>query len=259
MNLILISDGELSKGREVRLTGRRMDHIVDVLGAREGDDVRVGLINGPVGSGRLLRKDGQSVTLEITLGRTPERPRVTMILAMVRPQIMKRTLQHLATLGVRRILLVGARRVETSYFGQRLFDGDGYVEHLLLGLEQAVDTWLPELSIHRRFKPFIEDTLPALIKDVPKAGRYIAHPTAMESTSGHDDGRPVALAVGPEGGWSDFEVEKFVELGFTAISLGERTLKVETAVPYLYGALGLCSTAGTSRKFGKVSQVSDTM
>lgn len=241
MNLILVDAPDLSNHREIQLTGRHMDHVVNVLKARVGDDVRVGFINGRLGSGRLVRRNDQSVTLEVTLGEAPPRPRVTMVLAMVRPQIMKRTLQHLATLGVRRILLIGARRVETSYFGQRLFDGDGYVEHLLLGLEQAVDTWLPEVSIHRRFKPFIEDTLPELIGDVPESCRYVAHPAATETASNRNENGPVALAVGPEGGWSTFEVERFVELGFSPISLGQRTLKVETAVPYLFGTLGLCS------------------
>lgn len=258
MNLLLVREPEISKEREVRLTGRQMDHVVNVLRAKEGDDLRVGLINGPLGSGRLVRRDDRSVTLEITLGEVPPRPRVTMILAMVRPQIMKRTLQHLATLGVRRIVLVGARRVETSYFGQRLFDGDGYVEHLL-GLEQAVDTWLPDLTIYRRFKPFIEDRLPQLIRDVPKSCRYIAHPTATESSPNRVGDRPVALAVGPEGGWSNFEVDKFVDLGFSPLSLGQRTLKVETAVPYLFGTLGLCSSIGKEEFNGKVSPSIDKM
>ena len=238
MNLILIEQLDFIDACLVRLEGRRARHILEVLGSKIGDRLTIGALDGPIGVGEVAGIDGEVVTLNVSLGSTPPRPRVTVILAMVRPQIMKRTLEHLATMGTRRVMLVGARRVEKAYFGQRLFDEDEYKKYLKLGLEQACDTWLPEVTIHRQFKPFIEDVLPEHLTD--DKVKIIAHPKGFERPS-----EPIAaeqevfLAIGPEGGWVSYEVERFRELGFQLLSFGPRILRVETALPYLFGRLGL--------------------
>jgi 16S rRNA (uracil1498-N3)-methyltransferase len=239
MNLILLSAADLIGANVARLGDRRATHVLEVLKARVGDDVVVGLRDGPIGVGRVVGIGDGTIDLELELGEAPPRPRVTIVLAMVRPQIMKRTLQHLATLGVRRVCLVGAARVEPAYFSQRLFDGDEYVEHLELGLEQARDTWVPEVSIHRHFHHFVADVLPGLLATIPGESRIVAHPESPEQPSRVDRGREVALAIGPEGGWTPAEVARLVQLGFRSVSLGPRIFRVETAVPYLFGALGL--------------------
>ena len=163
MNLLLVDQTEVSERGLVTVTGRRAEHLVRTLHVEAGSVVMAGVVDGGIGRAEVLSVTPAGVTFRLDLGAPPPRPTTIVILAMVRPQIMKRTLQHLATLGVRHIALIGARRVEKSYFSQRLFDGDGYREHLLLGLEQARDTWLPTLSIHRRFRPFIEDVAPTLL------------------------------------------------------------------------------------------------
>ena len=238
MNLLLLAPDELIGERQARVDGRRARHLREILGAAPGVRIRAGVLDGPLGSALVTALEpGGAVELELELDSSPPpRPTTTVILAMVRPQIAKRTLAHLAALGTRRILLVGSARVEKAYFSQRLFDGDEAIEHLRLGLEQARDTWLPELQIHRRFKPFIEDVLPPLLDQLPR--RYVAHPEG-EGHLGAPAPEPTALAIGPEGGWSDYEVSRFADLGFRPLSLGPRILKVETAIPYLFGALGL--------------------
>jgi RsmE family RNA methyltransferase len=238
MNIILLEQSDIVAEGVVEVSGRRARHLSDVLQAKVGDSFAVGFVNGSVGRGEVLSLGPGSVTLAVRLDRVPPRPRVSLVLAMVRPQVMKRTLEHLATMGVRRIALVGARRVEKAYFSQRIFDGDAYQEHLRLGLEQAGDTWMPEVSIHRRFRPFVEDVLPGWLEGV--ATRVVAHPSGASTAVdpvGPDE--QVALAVGPEGGWSEHEVERFVSLGFRPVSFGLRVLRVETAIPYLFGKLGL--------------------
>lgn len=242
MNLLLIEHDELPSSPTdlLRLGGRRATHVREVLRADVGARIKLGVVDGPIDHATVVSVTSEhvDVTLDLENAACPPRPRATIILAMVRPQIMKRTLQHLATLGVREILLVGSRRVEKSYFSQRLFDGDQYREHLKLGLEQAGDTWMPKLSIHPRFRPFIEDEAPQRLQDVEH--RVLAHPgEKSRSPRPLPRGARAALAIGPEGGWIDYEVDRFIELGFVVTSLGPRILKVETAVPYLFGALGL--------------------
>ena len=239
MNLILLFPEDFESPQRVCLAGRRAHHVREVLRAQPGDTLTVGQLNGPLGQGHVVELT--PLHLDVQWGEPPPRPEVTVVLAMVRPQIMKRTLVHLASLGIRRLALIGARRVEKAYFSQRLFDGQEYLEYLYLGLEQARDTWLPDVTIHQRFRPFVEDLLPELTKDATH--RWLAHPCAGQAEESALSSGPAAaaqvLAVGPEGGWIPYEVDRFMERGFTPISLGPRILKVETALPYLFGRLGL--------------------
>jgi RsmE family RNA methyltransferase len=49
--------------------------------------------------------------------------------------------------------------------------------------------------------------------------------------------RAVTLAIGPEGGFIPYEMEKLVACGFAPVQIGERILTVETAVPALVARL----------------------
>jgi len=102
-----------------------------------------------------------------------------------------------------------------------------------LGLEQARDTILPEVFLRPLFKPFAEDELPPLIKDTLS---FVAHPGAPEPCP-RDVRQPVTLAIGPEGGFIQYEIEKFMSCGFHAVHLGQRILNIEAAVPSLISRL----------------------
>lgn len=240
MNLLLIKAHEV-QNQQVELTGRRAEHLRKVLRAREGDQVRTGVVNGPMGLGRILAMTDKGVTLSLFLTDTPVPPPATdLILALPRPIMLKRVLAQAASLGVSRIFLINARRVEKSFFHASLIRNNTLEEPLLLGLEQAADTILPQISIHERFRPFIEDLLPGLIRHC--STRLLAHPSGTQTLAGlaaGTGGGPITLAIGPEGGWVDFEVQQFQEQGFTLFSMGPRILRVDTAVPALLGQIGL--------------------
>jgi RsmE family RNA methyltransferase len=123
--------------------------------------------------------------------------------------------------------------VEKSYWQSPVLDSDALQEQLVLGLEQARDTMLPEALLRPLFKPFVEDELPGLIKgSLP----LVAHPVASVLCP-RDVKSAVTLAIGPEGGFIPYEIEKLVACGFTVVQMGERILSVETAVPALISRL----------------------
>lgn len=240
MNILLAEAEEIVDGR-LLLTDRRAEHIVKVLRAAVGDTVRVGVIDGPRGTGTIeaiQSKHPRSVCLRIELQETVQvPPLIDLILALARPIMMRRILSQATALGVGRFFLIHANRVEKSFWEASLLEKSGYGEHLQQGLEQAVDTRMPEVHFFRRFKPFVEDYLPAVTGAYGR--RIIAHPggnhTLQQAMAG-GQGR-VLLAIGPEGGWVDYEVEKFQEAGFVSCSLGERILKVDTAVVALHARI----------------------
>lgn len=242
MNLILIASEEINEKNIVILQDRRSDHIINILGRGCGDRVRIGLLNGPIGSGRILDlapgKPGR-VALEIAAdGPPPPRPQVDLILALPRPIMLKRILAQAVAIGVDRIFLINAGRVEKSFFQASLLKDRNYLPCLHAGLEQAVDTRVPELSIHKGFKAFVEDQLPVIGR---QALGLLAHPGGrplLEMVSPPLTGR-IVLAVGPEGGWLDYEIDRFKEQGFIPFSAGPRILRVETAIAVLLGQLSL--------------------
>ena len=240
MNLILLHPQELID-QHATLTGRRAEHIRKVLRCTIGDNVRVGVLGGMLGSGCIQAMDGNHVVLEVLLSAEPPAfPPTDLILAVPRPIMLKRVLAQATSLGVHRIFLVNANRVEKSFFNSTLIQSNDFTEPLCLGLEQAMDTMLPEISVHPRFRPFVEDLLPDLLINCPV--RLLAHPagdrTIAQAAKGLLAQRAV-LAIGPEGGWVDFEVEQFKAHGFMPFSLGPRILRVDTAVPALLAQLSL--------------------
>ena len=238
MNLLLLEPGEIA-GNETVLTGRRAEHLLRVLGVVPGDTVRVGVIGGRLGSGRVLAADAGAVRLAVSLEREPAADlHLELILALPRPIMLQRILKQGTVLGVRRFHLIRSRRVEKSFFHSPVLEPGKMRVLLLEGMEQAMDTRLPEVTLHHQFRPFVEEVLPTL------TGRgLIAHPGVSDTLTtlplGHDPGEPLLLAVGPEGGWSEYELERFVDAGFHPFSMGERILHVDTAVVALLAQLRL--------------------
>lgn len=237
MNIVLAEHEEIINQR-LTLTDYRATHIVKVLRAAVGDTLRIGVINGPRGTGiveSIAPKHPRSVTLGVHLVDSIQcLPPIDLVLAVARPIMMRRILSQATALGVGRFFFIHANRVEKSFWEASLLEPEGYTDHLRQGLEQAVDTRLPQVSFHRKFKPFVEDVMPEISKGYSHS--LIAHPSGTRSLQEGlvgERGR-VLLAIGPEGGWVDYEVEKFAEAGFVSCTLGERILKVDTAVVALH-------------------------
>ena len=231
MNLLLLRDEDFAPDGTARLRGRRLRHAQDVLRAVTGDTLRVGRLHGLLGTATVLASsDAELVLLPALTDEPPPRPGIDLILALPRPKALRKVLPAVASLGVGRLVLVNAARVEKSFFQSGVLAE--LEERLCEGLEQARDTRPPEVLIRDRLKPFVEDELDALL---PSRERLLAHPGGTRTVG--PAGGPCVLAVGPEGGWVPFEVELFAQRGFAAVSAGPRILRVEVAVPYLLGAL----------------------
>lgn len=235
MNLVLLlPDDAIDAAGRVRLRGRRLKHVQEVHRAAAGDELRVGLLGGWIGTGRVLLLTPEFLEMEVRLERSPPSPLpATLVLALPRPKALRRVLRTASSMGVKRIVLLNARRVEKSYWQSPYLEPSAMNEQLLLGLEQARDTVLPEILLRPLFKPFVEDELPGLARETLP---LVAHPGALGQCPRNVTGR-VTLAVGPEGGFITYEVEKFAGCGFAPISLGERILSTETAVPALLARL----------------------
>lgn len=234
MNLILLTTDDFIAADRVVLRDRRLKHMLEVHRPTPGERLRVGMLDGKIGQGEVIRLDDQGAELAVQFDQAPPPALpLRLILALPRPKMLKRTLQTIASMGVKELWLINSYRVDKSYWGSPLLSEESIHEQLLLGLEQAGDTLLPQVHLRKRFKPFVEDELPALA-----AGHraLVAHPYEADPCPAAS-AEPTLLAVGPEGGFIRYEVDKLCEAGLKPIHLGPRILRVETAVPVLLARL----------------------
>ena len=234
MNLLLLEEADFIAADRVILRDRRLKHMQEVHRAVVGDSLRVGRIGGLLGTGELLRLESHEAELQISLDRAPPaKLPLTLLLALPRPKMLRRVFQTVATMGVPRVILFNSYRVEKSFWQTPFLEPEAIREQLVLGLEQARDCVLPEILIEKRFKPFVEDRLPQLVEGslglVGHPGDYPACPRGTD--------QPVTLAIGPEGGWIPYEIDLLSKAGLQPVQLGERILRVETAVTALLARL----------------------
>jgi RsmE family RNA methyltransferase len=234
VNLLLLEEADFISADRVVLRDRRLKHMQEVHRSEVGDSLRVGRVGGLLGSAELLRLEPREAELSVAFDREPPaKLPLTLVLALPRPKMLRRVFQTVATMGVPKVILVNSYRVEKSFWQTPFLEPAAIREQLILGLEQARDSVLPEIVIEKRFKPFVEDRLPAIVDGtlglVGHPGDFPACPRAVE--------QPVTLAIGPEGGWIPYEVELLRASGLNPVQLGERILRVETAVTALLARL----------------------
>jgi RsmE family RNA methyltransferase len=234
VNLLLLEEADFIAPDRVILRDRRLTHMQDVHRSVVGDSLRVGRIGGLMGSAQLLRLEADEAELRITLDQPPPaKLPLTLVLALPRPKMLRRVFQTVAAMGVPKIVLVNSYRVEKSFWQTPFLEPQAIREQLILGLEQARDSVLPEIIIEKRFKPFVEDRLPALTQGtlglVGHPGNYPPCPRGLDE--------PVTLAIGPEGGWIPYEIDLLGIAGLQPVQLGDRILRVETAVTALLARL----------------------
>eukprot|EP00659_Diplonema_papillatum_P004166 gene4166-6468_t len=234
VNLLLLEEADFIAADRVVLRDRRLVHMQEVHRAAVGDSLRVGRIGGLMGNAQLLRLEAREAELEVTFDQPPPaKLPLTLLLALPRPKMLRRVLQTVASMGVPRVVLVNSYRVEKSFWQTPFLEPEAIREQLILGLEQARDTVLPEIVIEKRFKPFVEDRLPAMAQGtlglIGHPGDYPPCPRGLDE--------PVTLAIGPEGGWIPYEVDLLAKAGLQPVQLGARILRVETAVTALLARL----------------------
>lgn len=250
MNLILLIPDDFKTPDHVILHDYRADHIRTILRSYVGQSLKVGLLNGPIGEAVITSLSEHEVILRVTLEK--EGPSasggpssVSLLLALPRPQTLKKVLESTAAFGVHHLILVGAEQVEKSFFSSKLLKDKVWEKHQRLGLEQGGKTFLPQLQLHQSLRSFLEKELPQLHPQ-PEI-KIVCHPgektTLWETAlSSPHQTFPILCALGPEGGWRDEEVTLLESQGFERISLGTTIHRVENAVVALLSQIEFLQT-----------------
>ncbi len=206
----------------------RFEHVRGVLRMREGDSFDVGAINGPVGKAHIENLSDHVMEVSVEWGEVPPiPPPVYLLVGMCRPATARKILTTAPTLGVRGIVFAGTGRSDPAYAKSSLWTSDEWRKRLIEGMEQAFDTFLPEVHVCDDLVSAMdyvrEKNSLSLMLDVYEGTRPLSE-LEMESSSS------VCLAIGPERGWDSNDRRLLRNEGFQLVSLNDRVLRVETAV-----------------------------
>lgn len=235
MNLLLIDREELRSDGTCVLSDRRAQHLRSVLGVEVGSTVRAGIVGGSLGSAEVIAVDPDIVLHFTATGIIPAPIAIDLLLAIPRPKVITRTIEIAASFAINRIDLTNAWRVDKSYLGSPRLEAGALALAARFGAEQGATTHIPPLAVHERLMSVLDQRFPG-----PGEGtRLLAHPGAPPLEAAVTHAAPTVLAIGPEGGWIERELETFIARGFTPVSLGAPVLRVEAAVASALGQLAL--------------------
>ena len=234
MNILLLP--EIEKGQTcLTLTEvSQIKHVQQVLELETGDRLKVGSLQGNLGSAVIEGvSDTQLKLTDIILDiLPPSKLDLTVILALPRPKVLRRLIMDMTAIGVREIILVNSYRTDKSYWQSPMLARiDEFVRE---GLQQGVDTIPPVIQLKKRFKPFVEDELSQWSISHTMV---VAHPYSTLSFNEfiEQTGLPQVLCIGAEGGWIEYEVGLLQDHGCQAVTIGQRILRTEAAVNALCG------------------------
>ena len=235
MNLVLLKGADFIDPDHVSIKGRRFDHIMTVNRSQPGETLKCGVLNGKIGTATITRITETSLEMKVSAfnRKPPAALPLTLVLALPRPKMLKRVIESVTSLGVKHIYLINSWRVEKSFWQSPVLNEGELKKFMILGLEQSCDTILPVIYQKRLFSPFVNKQLPQISKGSIK---LVAHPKT-DHICPWQINQPATLAIGPEGGFIEREIETFENHGFDICQIGPRILKVETAVTALISRL----------------------
>lgn len=227
MNLILLKPDDWLDSSRVCLRDHRADHIRQVLRSTVGDVLKLGRVGGLWGVGVIEQIDNDAIHLQVDL-KAPPPPRhcFDLVLALPRPKMLRRIFRAVAEFGVEHLHLINTARVEKSYWQSPLLRPEKIEAALFAGMERSMDTICPQVHLHKRFRPFVEDHLPGLCASRPC---WLTDPTGSTALSAVAN-QPAMVMIGPEGGFVPFEVALAESVLATRVHLGQRILSVDTAL-----------------------------
>jgi 16S rRNA U1498 N3-methylase RsmE len=306
-NRILFTPDEFFENEKrrarLRASDARFDHLRTVLKkTREGETVKMTILNEGLAVGRIVTtgndedEDGvliEVVVLEEEKKKKKKNVKVSLLLAMPRPKVLRRLLSVFAQFGVENVHLFKAEKTERFYFQSDVLAQEMLVREFTRGVEQnAVDSSFPNASKCRGLKQVLEELVLEnensdddedekvdlaervrlkkgadfewLLRVSPprekeKEGRrkkivpLLAHPSSesvsltdalhqsrkknTNSNSSGDEDIEILLAIGPEGGWSQNEVETFQSFKFVNVGLGTRIFTTDVATISLLSSI----------------------
>ncbi len=195
------------------------NHIVKVLRKRPGDVIQVTDGVGNIMDVRLIEVDKNRVAGEVVKNYTSlaEPDRILAIGVIRQRERLEFAVEKAVELGVTRIVLVHSEYAEKMQIKAKRIN-----KIIISAIKQSRRPWLPAWEERDSFYDVLAD-----YKDGRKV--IMAHSQEEGTYDWKPDDSPMLLLVGPEGGFSEKEVEHAVVSGAKIVRLGQKRLRTETA------------------------------
>ena len=233
MNSLIILPEELRRDGRAVVSGTRALYLYETHELKVGVTVKASLYGGKRGHANVLEAQRDYVELDVIFDiDAPVRSPISLIIAVPRPQTIKKVVQYAATIGIQSIHFIKTYNVEKSYLQSKSLSPEALNFEVIKGLEQTFDSIAPAIHVHKNYSIFMNTVLPSLLGSAPARDAFIFD-TQIDAASQEIrlvDSAQIFLAIGPESGWLDKEVHDFKNAGFKSLSLGARILRVEHAL-----------------------------
>ncbi len=226
MNLIILQECDELIGPRTLIVRRErvIKHVRDILRASAKDWLNVGRLNGNIGRAQIEALGDRSLTLRLEklVTLAPKKVPLHVALAIPRPTVIGRVLQNLCAMGVTQITFFQSALSEKTYWSSPTIKEDKILNALILGLEQARDTCLPQVTLHQEsgFLMKLPANTDTYVGEAGTPKAPLKDPASAQLRT---------LLIGPERGWTSKEVHLFASKNFQMLPLGYRQLKVENA------------------------------
>ena len=226
MNFLVIYPEEVKDNKAILIDDRATD-VIKRHDLKEGLEISALIYNGKRGKVRVASA-GKVVELDLNMTEEAlDKDEVHLIVGLSRPQTIKKVIAASLAMGVSDLYFVMSSQSEKSYLSSKALLDENIKKEVLLAMEQTGESIAPRIIVYDKFKPFVEDILPK-IPSFDDSNKIIADTKSAEQVK--PSNKPLYCSVGAEKGWSEYELSRFLELGFKPLSLGKRVLRVEQAV-----------------------------
>jgi 16S rRNA (uracil1498-N3)-methyltransferase len=211
-------------GKRAVLLGEHAAHLARVLRAQVGQEFDIAA-DGVVRRGRVLSVAEERVEFELEeeVQATPL-AQVTLALAIFKFDRMEWAIEKCTELGVRRIVPFAARRTDAHLAAAAVKRVERWRRIAREASEQARRVAPPEIA-----GPASLGEVLALQGEPRVVLSEIETASSLREFCASSGGSSLLLAIGPEGGWTNEELQAFAEAGWRTASLGPTILRAETA------------------------------
>jgi 16S rRNA (uracil1498-N3)-methyltransferase len=212
-------------GDRAALVGAHADHLVRVLRARVGEDFDIAT-GQSVRRGRITSVKPDKV--EFDLGEVipaASLAEITLVLAVYKFDRMEWAIEKCTELGVSRIVPVISRRTDSHLATASTKRIDRWQRVARQAAEQSRRAAPPEIAAPIKLSETLNLSQPLRVVLAESEERTFLRNVLDPETASNG----IALAIGPEGGWTDDELQAFQQAGWISASLGNTILRAETA------------------------------
>jgi len=224
----IFTDQPLSSGTNLTLTGSAARHLFSALRMSPGQEIT--LFNGLGGEFSATLTTTAKSQVDVSVGECCEIDRESplklhLVIAVSRGERMDWIVQKATELGVTEITPLFSERTEVKLNGERLEKKLRHWQQVSISAcEQCQRNRVPTINNALTLDQWLSQS-----HEDPQQLKLVLHHRSDKTLAQHQPPENICLLVGPEGGLSDSEIERAMDRGFAALTLGPRVMRTETA------------------------------